>query len=470
MFGRSLPWYWTPILLVCLLVLLDVEIRNEIKDTTYWILEPVSGEEGPRIRNASYGFNGTLRVHDITLDPVTGVEPIRVGAVDVETPGLWWVVQQVLPKDRPSRTEKLLDSLTGAEPEPDWYFPPTPRLAIRLHDVDWGEYRLADLVPNLDWIGGYTGSLFEAEGCPEDGFWTSGDLRDRLKLDPGTGEIAIEYETTGDRSLKRTLRFGHDGLAKLSIVSSYTLPNDAKHFLDQLWEPWRTTSVTWTVEDLGFNARRNAFCAEAAGIDVETFVARHLQAVERTLAAEGLRASAEVMQTYAEHVRNGGTLTWTTRLGAGRAWEDYDDASLEATIAGLSPTLTVNGQSVNYLLEAVPERPWPDYDYGSTWALLEIEAGRRATPERADAPLEVAMTPAATQPVATPAPVSKDIQLQQLDAHVGDRIEITLEGDRRLRGILESINSRYLTLRVSIGGGYANMELQRTRVVKAKRA
>lgn len=472
MFGRHLPWYWTPILLACLLVVLDVEVRNRIKDTAYWMLESASGEEGPRIRNASYSFGGTLRVHEITLEPAPGAEPIRVGSVEVETPGFWWVVQQVLPKDRPSRSEKLLDALSGETPEPDWYFPPTPRLAIQLHDVDWGDYMLGFLVPELDWVGGYTGALFEAEGCPEDGYWSRGDLNDRLKLDPGSGDIRIEYETTGERTLKRTVHIGSEGLAQLTIVSDYTLPDDARQFLDLLWEPWRTTSTRWTLEDHGFNARRNAFCAEAAGVDVETFIARHLQAVERTLAAEGVRASAELLQTYADHVRNGGTLVWTTRLGPGRAWEDYEEASLSATIAGLSPILTVNGKSVNYLVEEIPERPWPDYDYGSTWSLLEIEAGRRPGPaaSAAAAPATAAApVVAAAVPVNAPAAASKDIDPRQLDAHVGDRIEITLDSSRRLRGVLEAIDARQLRLRVSIGGGYASMDLERSRVVKARR-
>ncbi|MFO1496769.1 MAG: hypothetical protein U1F26_19160, partial [Lysobacterales bacterium] len=58
---------------------------------------------------------------------------------------------------------------------------------------------------------------------------------------------------------------------------------------------------------------------------------------------------------------------------------------------------------------------------------------------------------------------------RQLEAHVGDRIEITLDSSRRLRGVLEAIDARQLRLRVSIGGGYASMDLERSRVVKARR-
>ena len=93
-FGFKLPWYWSLIFLAIFVFLIDMQVRMQIKDTAYSMLEPLAYSGQTSLRNAGYGFNGVLHVYDISYEPEDGSAPIRIGQVDVETPGFWWVVSR----------------------------------------------------------------------------------------------------------------------------------------------------------------------------------------------------------------------------------------------------------------------------------------------------------------------------------------------------------------------------------------
>jgi len=474
--GFKLPWYWTLIALALFVFLIDMQTRMAIKSTAYSVLAPLAYSGETKLRNAGYGFDGALHVYDISYAPEDGSAPIRIGQVDVETPGFWWVVQQVLPDSKPSRSERMLDELAGSDDS--WYYPATPRLVLHLRDLDWGDYGLGWLVPALNWVGPYTGALFEAEGCPEDSWWTRGDLSDRIGMDPGGGDLRIIYEVTGETSLRRTLEFGNPGLSELTIRSDYELPGPAEHFLDQLGEEWRTTAVEWTVQDHGFVAKRNQFCADVAKVDVATLIERHLQSVQRLLAVNGIRAAPEVMATYARYARDGETLVWRTNLPNGRAFEDYADLSVDAAISGLAPTLTAGDAAVAYVITEIPERPFPENLIASTWEVIEHETGSATAPAAAGHATTAATAAEASSPaVPTPASASapavrsavEQLKYDDLLGAVGSQVELTLEGDRRLRGLIESATAQQIELRIRMAGGYARMAIQRHRVVGARR-
>lgn len=484
LFGRELPWYWTPIALVVLVIVLHLQIRVEIRKTAFWLMQPFEYLGSGSLRNVSYGIDGKLGMHEISFVPDPDVAGIRIGEAEIEPPGLWWVAQQVLPRDRPSRQQRALNSLTGGGHDADWYYPPTPQLTFRLRNIEWGDFYLGYVVERLDWVGSYSGALFEAEGCPNDAFWARSDLSDRLQLDPGNGDIEIRFQATGEKTLKRTLHFGHPGLSQLTIESNYELPGPSNRFLDQMSEPWRTTSTSWSVEDHGFIKRRNEYCAQQAGVDVDTLVDRHLQSVQRLLAVNGVRPSDELLATYAEYARNGGTLNFATHLAPGRAWEDYSEAGLSGILDGIAATVTVGGNRSNYVLIEIPERPLPDIDYGSTWGLIEIERGSMPAPASTTAqttqsetapttpkgprsvPVDVAMA-AMMAPKAKP--VVQTFDAEALDQYIGQRVELRMEGNRRMRGLIESVTARHIELRVSMGGGHALLTLTRDRVIQARK-
>lgn len=468
LFGFKLPWYWTLISLAIFPFLIDMQVRTEIKATAYSMLEPLTYSGQTSLRNAGYGFDGVLHVYDISYEPEDGSAPIRIGQVDVETPGFWWVVRQVMPESKPSRSERLLDLVSASGDDEDWYYPATARLVLHFRDLDWGDYGIGGMLPAVDWVGSYTGALFEAEGCTKDNWWTADDLRGRMGLDPGDGDVRVAYEVTGEHSLRRTVAFGNAQLSELTIRSDYELPGPAEHFLDLMSDDWRTTAIEWTVQDHGFVAKRNQFCADAAKIDVATQMERHLQSVQRVLATHGIKASPEVMASYARYARDGQKLVWRTHLGSGRAVEDYAELSLAAAFGSLAPTLTVGDSEVAYDISAINERPFPDAMVGSTWEIIEYESGLRAPPASVAAAAMPTATPAANSALATRAE-PEQLKFDDLDDLIGGRVEVIIEGNRRLRGIVESANAKQVELKISMGGGYARMAILRHRVQSARR-
>ncbi len=466
--GFQLPWYWTLIALAVLVVLTHLQVRLAIKATAHAALQSFDSVGPGRIRDVGYDFDGTMHVHNINFQPVDDTRGISIGEIVIEPPGLWWVVRQTLPGGRKSRRGDAHD------------YPPTQSLTVKLRNIEWGDFYLGYAIPRMDWTGSYTGALFEAEGCPDDGFWARSDLSDRLKLDPGSGDIEIKFEVAGERGLVRTVHFGHAGLSELTMVSTYDLPESAAHFLDIPVATWRTTSTRWLINDHGFIERRNQFCADAAGVDLATMLDRHLQSVDRLLAVRGTRASPELRDAYAIYARDGGTLEFQTGLPPGRAWEDYTRFGLEGLLAGIAATVTVGDRRAAYLLTEIPARPLPDAEYGSTWTVLNAESGNPevlpASPPSAGKMLRPPATREATTqaeiasvksplPPSTP-PIAKNESIEKL---VGQRVELLLQGNRKLRGTLESLDLRQLELRVRVGGGYAQMTLQRHRVLSSRR-
>ena len=465
--GFKLPWYWTLIALVTLVVLTHLQIRLKIKDTAFSMLQPFQHLGQGSFRNVDYDFDGTLRVRDIAIQPEDDIIGIGIGELTIESPGIWWVIRQTLPGGRRSR-----GGGSGI-------YPPTKTLAFRLSNIEWGDYYLGYAVPGLDWTGGYNGALFEAEGCPNDGFWSRSDLSDRLKLDPGSGDIEVKFVVTGERGLVRTVHFGHAGLSELTMVSTYELPESAVNFLNVSSRTWRTTSTRWDIADHGFVRRRNEFCAEEAGVDLATMQERHLQSVERILAVRGTRASAELLDAYAIYARDGGTLQYQTNLPPGRAWEDYSKSGFAGLLAGIAATVTVGDQSVAYQLTEIPKQALPDSDFGSTWGLLELESGKpgvSVAPTLSTAEVRLAAPPAETTPagITTIAPKSAPptpptVKKESIEQLVGRRVELVLDGNRRLRGTLETLDKRQLEMRIGGGSSYARLTIQRDRVVSVRR-
>ena len=471
-FGKKLPWYWSLIFVAVFLVLMDLSLRSTIRNTAYYMLSPLDSIASTSVRNVGYSLNGHLRVYDTALDFGDNSQGIKVREIDLETPGFWWVAQQLLPKSKPSKASKLLDMASGGSD--DWYYPETPTLTLHLRNVDWGDYTVGSLIPALDWVGSYTGALFEAEGCPEDAFWSRDDLSGRLQLDPGRGDIQIRYEVTGDQRLSRKIHFGNSQLSDLTIESEYELPGPAKHWLDLLWEDWRTTRIRWTVNDHGFVKHRNQWCAEQAKIDVPSFIDRHLASVERILAANGLKADPSLMSTYKGYASEGLPLVWESNLAPGRAFEDYEEQSFDAILSAMAATLTVGDQVTSYAVSEIPERSFPDVR-ASTWEVIQIESGQRpAPPAPASAATPASVATAATPNAGNPSPVAapgrnQTIGLDQLDQVVGLRVEVSLEGHRKLLGVIESIEAKKLHMKIRMGGGYAQIEVQRHRISSVRR-
>jgi hypothetical protein len=362
---------------------------------------------------------------------------------------------------------------------------------------------------DTNWFGSYSGALFEAEGC-DAWWWNVSELEGNLGLDTGERNITISYETLGEKTLRQRLDFGGPTMSELRIEVDYELDGPANQFIDQFGEDWRMRKLSWTVSDHGFIAKRNAWCAKAAGISEEEFIRRHLAAVARFLQLDGMIANPEALAVYEKYAREGGELVWETATASAGEVGGSQAQTLAGFIAASGSTLR-HGETVAYAMPtAIAPRDWPNGEFDSVWDIVVHEGGgaiaTSPAPETAAAnAAPVAAGTAAPAPVETPATVAAEPDIAAstdappavaaappgsalLDANYRaapaprrraererleyDRLElrqrvlVTLAGNRELRGEVEAIDAKEMVLRVRMGGGYARMTLARTRIEK----
>lgn len=529
----NLPWYWWIIIPLVLIVLFDLMLRLGIKGYAFAALDTYDADT--LFRNASYGLDGSMRVHDVEMVPYDsdGSEaPIRIREVRLETPGFFWVVRQALPSVsfkpfQSRRANRAAERLLGGE-DGGYAYPPAHTMALQLSGVDFGDYGMHYFNPETNWFGSYTGALFEAEGC-EAWWWNLSELEDSIGVDTGTRDIRIEYQALGEKTLRQRLQFGGPTMSELTIEIDHELPGPAVQFIDQLDQEWRMRKLSWTVRDHGFIAKRNAWCAKSAGIGEDEFIRRHLASVSRFLQMDGMIANPEALAVYEQYARNGGELVWETATTSSGEVGGSQAQTLAGFIAASGSTLR-HGERVAYAMPtAIPPRDWPEGDFDSVWAILMYESGGTiASPVASEASTaqsaatlapsqpealaaapavaettapEVAATPPVPQVAATsttdpavdvqsPPPTPGVPTIQSVDVaylaapprrraeperlsfdslRVGQRVQVTIEGNRALKGEITSIDAVQLVLRVRMGGGYAQMALARTRIAKITR-
>ncbi len=529
----NLPWYWWIIIPLVLIVLFDLMLRLGIKGYAFAALDMYDADT--LFRNASYGLDGSMRVHDVEMVPYEGdgsEAPIRIREVRLETPGFFWVVRQALPlvsfkpfKSR--RANRAAERMLGGE-DGGYAYPPAHTMALQLSGVDFGDYGMHYFNPETNWFGSYTGALFEAEGC-DAWWWNISELEGNIGVDTGTRDIRIEYQALGEKTLRQRLQFGGPTMSELTIEIDHELPGPAVQFIDQLDQEWRMRKLSWTVRDHGFIARRNAWCAKSGGISEDEFIRRHLASVSRFLQMDGMIANPEALAVYENYARHGGELVWETATTSSGEVGGSQAQTLAGFIAASGSTLR-HGEHVAYAMPtAIAPRDWPEGDFDSVWAILMYESGGTIASSLASlaeaASVQIAAKPVPSQPEAlapvpvavseatapetvatTPAPQiaapsttdpTIDVQspppapgvptTQSVDVayraapprrraeperlsfdslRVGQRVQVTIEGNRTLKGEITSIDPGQLVLRVRMGGGYAQMTLARTRIAK----
>ena len=530
LFGHDLPLYWTWIALGALVFVSHLMVKLEIKQATFEFLDAFAWVGPSEFRNADYSFGGTLEATEITLTPTDfepGDPPITIGRIVVETPGPIWLLRTSMPSFSPKAPGTLGKLQKAAEKfgseEPPNQYPPTDELHIRFENVDWSNFGLAYVLPGIDWVGGTSGSLFEAAGCSNDWWWTREEVRQRFNAPDADGEIDIDVNVTGPNTLTNRVAFGHGSNSALIIEREFTVPGEADDFLDSDPDEWRTTKVRWTVEDNGFVRARNRWCANEAKITEAQFVERHVAAVRRHLLEIGFEATPALLDAYRVFAQSGGKLVWETNIPPGKAIEDAAGHGAEAELIAMNARLIVPGRApVPYIGTITePRDEFPD-DAASMVQVLQREgtlpaAGASATanvqastaaaatpttdatdaPTIAAASATAASEPVAAAPAAAPTAPTADVtdptfaevdalyagaagtevaepepaeiipgpfDTKDLPQHVGQTVRITLANGRHYAGIVESVDSQRVSIKVGSSGQSASLSFTRDMV------
>lgn len=486
-FGREVPLFWAPIFLCGWLLVTHYLVRTEIERWSDAFLDGFRWIGDIRYGAVDYDLGGRFEVASIVIEP-DGNDPeatIHIDRIVAQAPGTWWLVRTQLPSfdfsgiARPKLRQRDVDRL-----------PPTDRLAVRFEGIDWGAYGAEFVLPEIDWVGPYSGALFEAAGCERDWWWHADEFADKLRLGTPGGDIAVEFEVLSERELRARTTIGSENTSR-TIIERRFLLDDARDFANSDPDDWRTIETRWQVVDQGFVAARNRYCAEAAGITEAEFVERHLASVERLLLAKGLRWNDGIRTAYRRYAAGGAELIWQTNYGKGIAYEDIAHRTDAAVFTVMNADLNIaGGPAVPYRLEVVTPKPFPEGDeLESVYALVRLEQGLGPLPNasaladvsakrpksfkaRAEEKGDAYVRPkpeAYGDNVIVSLPPDFDVPIADLPQYVGRLVQVDLINGSKHRGIVESDADDRVTVRIAVPGGSASIPLAHKHIRKVTR-
>jgi hypothetical protein len=395
MFGRDLPWYWTLIILATLLVAVHLGIRLQTKNATWQFLEGFSWLGQGSFRNSSYDLDGRIESTELAIvaDATQPGAAIRIPRVSVLTPGFFWLLRAQLP------SMDLFKSVSSGKlqlkHERGNHYPPTRQLQIVFDAIDWGDLGMEAVLPDVGWVGPYSGAAFEAAGCSEDWWWHRDTFAEKFKLAAPSGNVSLLFRVDGGGQLQQTLEFGTPETSHAIIERRFALP-EADDFLDTHPDDWRTLDIRWSFRDHGFNKARNRYCAAQAGITEAEFIDRHVAAVERIMASKGWVFPRNMWLAYRRYAEGGKELTWQSNLPEGVAWEEVQDRRGAALFTAINATVHVEGfPRVPYQPEVITPLPLPkDREYASLFDIVQTERAAAASAAALVDPLALALADA----------------------------------------------------------------------------
>lgn len=484
---KSGPPIWVKILGGSLLLLVGAHfyLLYQINQFADGIVNTANMFANASHQGGYYTWNGNLGIKRLRIESSTGERAaLTMQALELETPGWWWILQLANPLEgragRLSRATSLLGDRSGS------LLPATDHLHLHLRgfELDINDF----LPPGLPDVGFSTGALFETEGCTNLRYFVPLQLTSDLRLPYAGANLSLGYHAAGPEQV--VIEFVHDvpGVSQLRVEMDWKT-GDPRHFLETDGENESPTALRLNVSDNGFVAARNRWCAEQAQVDPEEFQRRHITTVRRILEVYGLRLSPEAETIYSSYAREGGSLglqaTWPNSVSAATLAAYSPQQQWEM----MQPKIWRNGGVRKPLvLEFVPSRPLPAAYSGSVYDLLARNAdiadaasatsladlGARISalaPATTEAPTEAASEPAATEAAPRPRPRSQEPQptpiglaTENLIAAIGERVAIETDDGRSRIGTLVAVEPKTLTIRMSVSGGKADLSFSRERI------
>ena len=255
---------------------------------------------------------------DVTLSNVAlafrhegTVETYRAERVVFESPNVFWLLRHALLAEDswPARfgiASQGLKLPATMHVDPHWFDP-------------------ASLVP------------FENAGCAAAAF-SAADFR-KMGVNPGDTRQHGEFRYDADgKTLETTVIF------IAPEIASVTLSADLRQFeakslrSEEALRNLRFGQLSIRYDDAGFLKRRNAFCAQRAGVDTRVFVEQHMTAVRDLLLLHGVEPGSEVLKLYRRLVEEGGRASLLSLPGSNFAMGSWFNATPDDLLRQLNVT------------------------------------------------------------------------------------------------------------------------------------
>lgn len=384
---------------VVLVGLVTYYIRGEARQLVEQTVAALAPFAEIRHSGVSVTLGGDVRVHGIDIRPRIVNDSVRIEAINVETPGLWYL-------------------LTGTDELREGKLPANARIELRGVEVGLSG-AIADALDRFLAMAVQTGGTAPMSNCGDVGYLDIKTHR-RLGYANFVFDIGAGYRLDSRRGpLIVQAEWRTRDLATASVELEFS--GAALKVNEMLASDPRLRRFSLRYQDLSFTDRLKLFCAQAAGITPEQYLEREFDRSDATWQAQwgfvpgsGLRAAyRDFLQRPGEIVIEG-TPPNEIDLQAMRLFKPQDVAAM------LNLRVNVNGKPVNDLSMTVMD----DENVAAAPTPAPVTAPR-ATPMPVEKP-----APATAKPAPTPAPTTTDgyrtITARELGAHIGATVRLRL--------------------------------------------
>jgi hypothetical protein len=369
------------------------------------------------------GLDGDIGITKLVMTPKDGASlpkvEVQADRVVVQTPGLWWLVRSSvfgMRKEIPSRIGVQFDGV----------------------HVEGSDSELRKIMSGKNIL-----FPFDLAGCEPE--MTPAILRE---LGGETVRSSFELTMTHPREseLRLSVNANTPDLVKTEGEIDLAL-GAGEPTLQMATAGVQNIRVVYT--DLGFVAKRNAYCAKRTGLAPDAFVAAHVDAAGKSFAPMGLKPGAALTQSYAGFSKDGGQMTIVAR------------PLKPMPLAGLQG---INLGNLNLYLDASVRH---NDAFAGALSFLQVETGPGA-PATATASMTTPAVPGAAPPSAgyTKVALGQEIPYDRLIDYVGDDIEVSTNINTVRKGVLLGSSSMGVSLKLPASEGGYNLSLPKYTVSK----
>lgn len=375
---------------------------------------------------------GSLGVNRIRIVPHMVSDVVTIGAIRLHAPNILVLLKTRWQLGR----GKLPDALSLSVRE--FEFP--------LHGGILGapppSSQLSGPLENLDALGCGQVARFAGTEWQEMGYDRFiGNVEIGYRLDAARGVLALRVDSNTQ------------DWATLNMDIGFAVPASAQSIMELAAQAKaKLASLSITIQDDGFNQRRNNYCAAKAGKTIDAYLADHVRLLVERLNANGIKLGPGLIATYRKFLSDGGRITLTAAPPAPIDPTELQYYGAEDIIKLLGLKMQVNGEAVA--------------DLSASWDFAEVARALGAEPEP-EKPMEEAAPPPAERVVTIkksyhPTPVGA------LGQHVGKIAKLQTATGATFKGQLEAVAEDIVKLKIRKSGGSVTLSLRTNEINSAQ--
>lgn len=344
---------------------------------------------------------------------------------------------------------------------------PVDKVALIYEDIRNPEgYALFD---EIGAFGPSSASIFEAEGCGDNSYWSESELASSMGLSTMPATMKVEFSNEGNAVVKTT-SFTAPGAGSATFIATH----NAIETRDSLFGIPRSGALRklgMTVSDDGFVKARNNYCAQITKVSVDQFIENHMASVKRILLAGGAKASDELLAVYRNFATNGGAL----EIDVDRTKAiSSNDPSLGDVLVSFKGEVRLGEQKAAYAFELTPAMDWPEgSDDKTPYQVLLSENGlpvsgasSEVSPNADGSEIGTVVVQGKAELLLSPTIIAINrvdpeylTSLSAVLPYKGRRLRFERNGKPSIDGYLLGASKGGIRIRVPQPGGYAEIEL-----------